>query len=107
MIPDARSLNKFVYTKENSGELSNVCKTLANNIGERRFYTGDGQRFLPRSIRKKFVFGRPEHFEIVVYQIQYPDNAFLDPNPAESSLKVLSGSDWILILSRDLDPVGF
>ena len=54
MIPDARSLKKFAYTKENSGELSNVCKTLANNIGERRFYTWDGQRFLPRSIRKKF-----------------------------------------------------
>ena len=66
-----------------------------------------GNVFYRDRSEKIFVFGRPEHFEIVVYQIQYPDNAFLDPNPAESSLKVLSGSDWILILSRDLDPVGF
>ena len=42
MIPHARPLTKFVNFYKNSEEVSNVCKTLAKNIGEackRRFYT--------------------------------------------------------------------
>ena len=42
VIPHARSLTKFVNFNENSEEVSNVCKTLAKNLGEtceRRFYT--------------------------------------------------------------------
>ena len=48
MMPHARSLTKFVNTKESSEEPSNVCKTLAENIGEAceiRFFTRVGNVF--------------------------------------------------------------
>ena len=34
VMPHTRSLTKFVNTSKNSIKLSNVCKTLAKNIGE-------------------------------------------------------------------------
>ena len=44
MIPHAKSLTKFVNFNENSEDVSNVCKTVAKNIGEaceRRFYNNN------------------------------------------------------------------
>ena len=78
---------KFVNNNENFEELLSVCETFVKKIGkacQRRFYGKVGNVF--NQIRKTFVIGRPEHFKLVIYQIKYPNNTFLNPD-SDSNLK--------------------